>query len=319
MKENESIAVLASTLTSGDDQTFENALNEVVALTKLRNHIGHKAVTSAIASLSGASNFRSYRPGLTMSLDSQCEQSEIHDELLILAKRKALLVNVYDSQKKISAFKFLSSNQDFAEITKEVYKIGGSSQAKALLLLNMEMWSAIQLAHTETVTREQHSTPKETIFAAAGHGQADVVRLFLRESQAEVDKRNRDGRTSLQLAASGGHLEVVRVLVEAGANVNLADCHGNTALGDAVLTLANQHANVPDAQMRVWIEEQNNNPKGLVRTVEYLIDHGADVNFAPRGHYRPSEWLRQIGIPRLISRLAGREKPISMWSRLFGA
>lgn len=48
---------------------------------------------------------------------------------------------------------------------------------------------------------------------------------------AAREQRIRDyGRTAIIIAAQGGHSEVVKILVEADADVNAADKHGITAL-----------------------------------------------------------------------------------------
>jgi hypothetical protein len=69
---------------------------------------------------------------------------------------------------------------------------------------------------------------------AAGDGDADKVRLAIRHG-AKLDRRSSRGETALGYACSWGHLEVVRLLVEAGANVNAMehdpeDDFRNTAL-----------------------------------------------------------------------------------------
>jgi len=48
-----------------------------------------------------------------------------------------------------------------------------------------------------------------------------------------VDTPNKDGFTPLYVAAQNGHLEVVRFLVDAKADLNTAD-YGNTPLAVAV-------------------------------------------------------------------------------------
>lgn len=45
----------------------------------------------------------------------------------------------------------------------------------------------------------------------------------------KVDAKNQ-GRTALQIASYQGHLEVVKALLQAHANVNLRDDEGDTAL-----------------------------------------------------------------------------------------
>lgn len=40
---------------------------------------------------------------------------------------------------------------------------------------------------------------------------------------AHIDVRNKKGNTPLWLAANGGHLDVVQLLVQAGADVDAAD------------------------------------------------------------------------------------------------
>jgi len=53
---------------------------------------------------------------------------------------------------------------------------------------------------------------------------------FLLESGAEVDARDRDGRTALIYATRAGDLETVRLLVEAGAYIAMRDRLHKTAL-----------------------------------------------------------------------------------------
>lgn len=66
---------------------------------------------------------------------------------------------------------------------------------------------------------------------AAYHGQIHTVSALLRVADGllEVDWAGMWGETALMLAAGQGHLEIVRLLVSAGADVNHQD-HVSSAL-----------------------------------------------------------------------------------------
>jgi ankyrin repeat protein len=109
---------------------------------------------------------------------------------------------------------------------------------------------------------------------AAAEGHTDVVKLLIANG-ALIDARSkifdytglrpkagsvgmnfpRGGFTPLLFAARQGSLPVVKTLVESGANVNLADPDGTSAI---VMAVINLHYDVAG----------------------YLIDQGADVNYA---------------------------------------
>jgi ankyrin repeat protein len=75
---------------------------------------------------------------------------------------------------------------------------------------------------------------KTALIIAAGKGHADVVR-FLVEQGACIDKPNYYGCTPLMYATSANHIDVVRYLLEQGANRDMADI---TAGGYTSLHLA---------------------------------------------------------------------------------
>jgi hypothetical protein len=65
------------------------------------------------------------------------------------------------------------------------------------------------------------------LHSAASAGDAVQLRLLLKQG-TNIDTF-RDGNTALHCAADGGHLECVRTLVEAGADVGLPNARGETA------------------------------------------------------------------------------------------
>jgi len=70
------------------------------------------------------------------------------------------------------------------------------------------------------------------LYAAAEGDLAEVQRVFC-HGDVLVDDTDYDGRTMLHLAASSGHLDVVRFLVLLGANIDVQDRWSGTPLDDA--------------------------------------------------------------------------------------
>ena len=60
---------------------------------------------------------------------------------------------------------------------------------------------------------------RQDLHQAASEGHLEVVRLLV-ENGANVNARDENGRTPLFRAADEGHLDIVRLLVENGAEVN---------------------------------------------------------------------------------------------------
>ncbi|XP_068186093.1 ankyrin repeat domain-containing protein 50 isoform X2 [Antennarius striatus] len=90
--------------------------------------------------------------------------------------------------------------------------------------------------------------------SAAWGGHSEAVRLLL-DAGADVDGCDGEGRTALRAAAWGGHEEIVLILLNYGAQVNKADNNGRTPL-------------IAAAYM------------GHPETVEMLLEHNAEVNLA---------------------------------------
>jgi ankyrin repeat protein len=67
------------------------------------------------------------------------------------------------------------------------------------------------------------------LVAAAGSGQLEVVRLLLARG-ADINRKDSMGTTALQSAAAGGHLDVVVLLIRRGAHVLATDVYHATAL-----------------------------------------------------------------------------------------
>jgi ankyrin repeat protein len=166
--------------------------------------------------------------------------------------------------------------------------------------------SAVERGDVETVARMLTETPgiigefddegKTLLHRAALQGRVNVAQLLLNRG-AKIDERSRDGNsvTPLHLAASGGHLEMVKQLLRSGADVKLtasSDFFRWDALMFAIegnhkemveFLLANGAFAGVTGAMRVKI-----NPllfaarRGNVEIAEMLLNNGAEADINNR-------------------------------------
>jgi ankyrin repeat protein len=118
------------------------------------------------------------------------------------------------------------------------------------------------------------------LIIAASYGHVEVVRLFL-EGGADVQRGNIYNWNALHEAAYKGHLEVCRLLLSWGANVNSVWKEKKTVLHEAA-----------------WY--------GQLSVVKLLVESGADVRLKDvngwtaadyarsRGHKGVADWLNSV-------------------------
>ena len=92
----------------------------------------------------------------------------------------------------------------------------------------------------------------EALHTAISEGDSEMVRILV-EGGADVDARNNFGEPALHAAIDGENREMVRILVAGGADVDAKNSFGETALHRAIL-------------------------KGDSDLVRMLVDAGADVS-----------------------------------------
>jgi ankyrin repeat protein len=63
------------------------------------------------------------------------------------------------------------------------------------------------------------------LFIASQDGHVEVARLLI-EAGADIDKAKDNGVTPLYVASQNGHVEVARLLIEAGADIDKAADNG---------------------------------------------------------------------------------------------
>ena len=116
---------------------------------------------------------------------------------------------------------------------------------------------------------------EETLLSyAVRRGLAAVVRLLI-EKGAELESKDREGRTPLSWAAVNGHEDVVRLLLERGAEFELKDSKGRTPLS--------------------WAAE--NGHKGVVWL---LLEKGAELESKDRESQTPLSWAARNGHEAIV-------------------
>jgi len=74
------------------------------------------------------------------------------------------------------------------------------------------------------------STPPDNIYTAAKAGNVEAVKGFITDGKWDPASPDDTGTTPLNYAAANGNVEIIRIMVEHGANPNQIDIHKNTPL-----------------------------------------------------------------------------------------
>jgi len=94
-----------------------------------------------------------------------------------------------------------------------------------------EVVGALLTGGSEGVSLAQLGEARAAARVAEGAGYSAPPNPAIAANYADVDARERwYGRTALMIAAAEGHLDAVRLLVEAGSDLHLVDEEGSTAL-----------------------------------------------------------------------------------------
>ncbi|RKK66726.1 hypothetical protein BFJ69_g15146 [Fusarium oxysporum] len=102
---------------------------------------------------------------------------------------------------------------------------------------------------------------EDGLMAAVGKGHVEVVKLLL-DKGADVNIPDKDGWTPVFSASWNGYVEVVKLLLDKGADVNIPDKNGWTPVSAA-------------------------SANGHVEVVKLLLDKGADVNIPDKNGWTP--------------------------------
>ncbi|MFT7804590.1 E3 ubiquitin-protein ligase MIB2 [Arapaima gigas] len=119
----------------------------------------------------------------------------------------------------------------------------------------------------------------------AAHGSVAKVRDLVQKHPDKVDIKNQ-GKTALQVAAHQGHMEVVKVLLQANSSVEVKDEDGDTALhytafgnqAEIARLLLSKGANVNLLNNSMCTPLHIAVNKGFTEVVRVLTEHGANVN-----------------------------------------
>ncbi len=133
-----------------------------------------------------------------------------------------------------------------------------------------------ELANKSDPNKTAYLSRSTPLMEASQGGHSGVVRLLL-NAGAEVDHQSKFGSSALILSAANGYDEIVAILLENGANSNLRKRNGKTALmmasgeGGGI-------ASTTTADGRIFSTPIPS--KGNVAVAKVLLSHGADPNLA---------------------------------------
>ncbi|XP_062999248.1 ankyrin repeat and SAM domain-containing protein 3 [Elgaria multicarinata webbii] len=158
-----------------------------------------------------------------------------------------------------------------------------SDEASESELLNrsLSMWHGVG----QMVYHQELDVPLD-LHTAASVGQYEVVKAGIQCRETDLNRRNCGGWTPLMYASYIGHDTIVRILLEAGVNVNVSTPEGQTPLmlaascgNESVAAfLLQRGAELEMKDIHGWTALFHCTSAGHQQMVKFLLDSGANAN-----------------------------------------
>ena len=229
---------------------------------------------------------------------------------------------------------------DFNALTKRVVPLHASDEA-LLAAVKADDLRAVQVAiqsgadvNCQSRTRFRSCTGPEPImyytpliysamdpirarFARGGKPKRPVIMRYLLEHGADPNLDGSGGETALSLVSGRGDLEAVRLLLDAGADVDKCPAYKGTPLGDACY---GGHLDVAKLLREKGASVNQSGGRGVVgasplheavgyadfpETARWLIEQGADVNARDNIGRTPLQWAAEYGRAESVRLLMG--------------
>ena len=149
---------------------------------------------------------------------------------------------------------------------------------------------------------------RQAIDYAVEYNRPELLR-YLIQNNVDIASKKADGITPLHDCCQKGNVEMIRILVAAGANVNVMDDYGYTPFSYAM------RGNNPEAIAAILVERPKVSAEdlnfalqraalaGSPKTVEISIDQGADINATYAKGLTPLHYAIQSGSLRTVQAL----------------
>jgi hypothetical protein len=146
------------------------------------------------------------------------------DKLAVLSQHSATPIQVWDTDSWQRIISLPAAGQPVSG----TFSLDGSLLVVHELVSTLKIWNLGQRVLVTTITGLLPAA--EEFLQAAARGEMDVLTKLVTEGMDMETRHPRGEWTALMLAADGGHVEVVRWLLNAGASVDATNSGGLTAL-----------------------------------------------------------------------------------------
>uniref|UniRef100_A0A8C8FDF9 E3 ubiquitin-protein ligase MIB2 n=1 Tax=Oncorhynchus tshawytscha TaxID=74940 RepID=A0A8C8FDF9_ONCTS len=160
----------------------------------------------------------------------------------------------------------------------------------------------------------------------------DVAEILVKEGRCDVNIRNNRNQTPLQLAVTQGHGDLVQLLVVEGADVNVEDEDGDTAMHVALSRpqLANATLNPATTSTTTTTQERveggpgsssSSLSSGLMGNTElsvgaaiacFLAQEGANINYANHKGKSPLDLVADTAVLQLIKSFSEKQRYVQL-------